>query len=283
MYTIAILEDALSVLDTLVDTEAGLSLAEIVRRTGLSKNKAFRILYTLEQRNLVRKQNNGSYVLGVGCLIYGERARKQIDLIDAARPVMDRLVTETDETVFLGVLDGQQALCIDARESSKSIRLYARIGRRVPLHAGSIPKVLFAHLPDPVRERWLEELELTPMTPYTVTDPNVLRQQLIHIRAQGYAITSNDLDEGATSVAAPIRDHAGQVVAAISVAGPSQRFSEERIGTVLRLVLDGAAQVSANLGYRPARPASAPATEGLLSSSHPIATPSPSSPHSAKE
>ncbi len=283
MYTIAILEDALSVLDTLVDTEAGLSLAEIVRRTGLSKNKAFRILYTLEQRNLVRKQNNGHYVLGVGCLIYGERARKQIDLIDAARPVMDRLVAETDETVFLGVLDGQQALCIDARESSKSIRLYARIGRRVPLHAGSIPKLLFAHLPDPVREQWLGEIELTPMTPYTVTDPDLLRQQLIHIRVQGYAITSNDLDEGATSVAAPIRDHTGRVVAALSVAGPSPRFSQERVGAVLALVLEGAAQISANLGYRPARRASEPEGEALLSPSHPTTVPSPSSPPSAKE
>ena len=161
---------------------------------------------------------------------------------------MDQLVVETGETVFLGALDGRQALCIDARESPQSIRLYARIGRRSPLYAGSIPKLLFAFLPDPVREEWLQELELTPITSYTVTDRDQLRQQLIHIRSQGYAITSNDLDEGATSVAAPIRDHTGQVVAAISVAGPSQRFSEDRIDWILTQVLKGAAEISANLG-----------------------------------
>ncbi len=255
-YTIAVLEDAIRVLETFLDGEERLTLARITRESGLTKNKVFRILSTLEKHRFVERDDTGAYRLGVRFLDFGQRVQNQMDLLEASRPVMDWLVQETRETVFLGVIDGQEALCVDMRESPQSIRLYAQVGRRAPLYTGGVPKVLLAFLPDEERQALLDSMELKPITPYTITDRRALEGLLQQIREQGYVVTADDLDEGAHSIAAPIWDHRGRIVAAISVAGPSNRFTEERIQRYLALVREGAARISRALGYRPPQAAS---------------------------
>jgi IclR family KDG regulon transcriptional repressor len=149
-----------------------------------------------------------------------------MSLLTASRPVMEWLVEETAESVFLSVLDGTEALNVDTRESPRSVRLFGQVGRRVPLYAGGTPKILFAFLPEETRSTLLKTVELKPITPYTLTDSSRLEELLLQIRQQGYVVTADDLDVGAHSIAAPIRNYQGQVVAAISVAGPSHRFTE---------------------------------------------------------
>lgn len=259
-YTIAVLEDAIRVLEVfLSDEEECLTLAKITRACGLSKNKTFRILSTLEKHRFVERDDAGVYRLGIRFLDFGQRVQKEMDLLRASRPVMDWLVEQTRETIFLGVIDGNEALCVDMRESPQSIRLFAEIGRRGPLYAGGVPKVLLAFLPDEERNALLDSIELKPITPYTVTDRRALEQLLREIRAQGYVVTADDLDIGAHSIAAPIWDHRGRVVAAISVAGPSNRFTDDRIRKYVELVRQGAAEISRALGYRGPLPTSGPA------------------------
>lgn len=249
-YTIAVVEDTIHVLETLLDGVERPTLAQVTQITGLSKNKTFRILSTLEKHRLVERDEAGVYRLGVRFLDFGERVREEMDLLEASRRVMDWLVTETRESVFLGILDGDEALCVDMRESPQSIRLYAEVGRRAPLFAGGVPKVLLAFTPEDERNALLDQIEIEPITPHTITDRQELAKLLKQIRDQGYVVTSDDLDEGAHSIAAPILDHRGRVVAAVSVAGPSNRFTNDRIERYVALVRDGAAQISRNLGYR---------------------------------
>lgn len=249
-YTIAVLEDAIHVLETFLNGGERLTLAEITRTCGLSKNKTFRILSTLEKHRLVERDDTGAYRLGVRFLDFGQRVRREMDLLQASRPVMDWLVEQTRETVFLGVIDGSEALCVDMRESPQSIRLFAEVGRRAPLHTGGVPKVLLAFLPDEERDALLDTIELKPITPHTITDRHTLEKVLREIREQGYIVTADDLDAGAHSIAAPIWDHRGRVVAAISVAGPSNRFTDDRIREYVKLVCQGAAQISRALGCR---------------------------------
>jgi IclR family KDG regulon transcriptional repressor len=249
-YTIAILEHAIQVLETFLKQEEPLSLAQVTRESGLSKSKVFRILHTLEKHQYVERDLAGAYRLGIRFLDFGRRVQQEMDLLGASQAVMDWLAGETRESIFLGVLDGKEALCIDARQSSHSIRLSAQIGQRTPFYAGGVPKVLLAFLPEDERSRLLAETELRQITPYTIVDRAELEASLAEIRRLDYVVTVGDLDEGAHSIAAPIRDHEGQVIAAISIAGPSERFTEPTVERYVALIMKGAACISHTLGYQ---------------------------------
>ena len=249
-YRIAVVEDAIHVLETFLHVDHALSLAEITERTGLVKNKVFRILATLQAHRLVVRNDQGEYTLGLRMVEFCDHVRSRDVVIQAAAPVMDRLSDETRETVFLGAIDGTEVLVLAARESPQSVRLFGSVGRRAPIHTGGIPKVLLAFLPSSERKAILDQISLDPITPYTYTDRDRLEAFLDEIREQGYVVTADDLDVGAVSIAAPIRDYSGQVVAAMSVAGPLSRMPEATSQRYADLVLRGTAQVSQALGYR---------------------------------
>jgi IclR family transcriptional regulator, KDG regulon repressor len=244
-YTVAALEDAIHVLDLLTTSDDGITLAQLTKSSGLVKNKVFRILFTLEKHQLVERDEFGRFFLGLKFLEFGQRVQKQTTLLEASRSIMDRLVDDTSESIFLGVISGSDALCVAARESPRSIRLYAEVGRRAPLLYGGVPKVLLAFMSQQERTVLLEKT--FGLEPAVI---QALESRLAQIREQGYAVIIDELDPGAHSVAAPIRDHAGQVVAAVSVAGPSHRFTEECVARYVQLVMDAAEQISQALGHK---------------------------------
>jgi IclR family KDG regulon transcriptional repressor len=242
-YTVAVLEDAIHILELLQSHEDGLTLAQLTEASGFVKNKVFRILYTLEKHNLVTRDEAGLYWLGIRFLEYGQHVKRHMTLLEGSRAVLDWLVQETCETIFLGVVSGTDALCVAARESPQSIRLFAEVGRRAPLLDGGIPKVLLAYLPDDERCAVLNSFD-------GQIDRVALEKRLAQVREQGYVVVVDELDMGAHSIAAPIRDYRGRVVAAVSVAGPSHRFTDEKIERYIRLVQEAAGQISSALGYR---------------------------------
>lgn len=248
-YSISVLDCALRALDELLTVDAqGLGLSALAVRLGVNKSRAFRIMATLEQQGFVNQDaETKSYRLGLKLLQFGEAVRQSLRLPEVAAPLLDRLAEATGETVFVGVIDGTEAVCVDKRESKHPVRLYAEIGRRAPLHAGGVPRVLLAYqvLEQP---QLLDVIALEPITSATQTDRDRLAEELARIRAQGFGVAINDLDMGVTSVAAPIRDHQGRVVAAVSVAGPNDRLPPDRIPALVALVQTTAAQISQGLG-----------------------------------
>jgi IclR family KDG regulon transcriptional repressor len=247
-YSIGVVEDAIRVLEALL-AKSPQSLSQLTRTTGLSKNKAFRMIHTLEKHRLVDRPNANGYALGTRFVEFGHKAQRDLDLLRASASVMDHLARETEESIFLGIADGDEALCVDMRESPHSVRLFAEVGRRAPLYAGGVPKVLLAFAPERRRRELLESLEIEQLTPYTITDKTKLAKLLDKVRRQGYLVISDDLDVGAHSVAAPIRRRNGAVVAAISVAGPSSRFTPERVDRYVSLVCRGAADIGERLNH----------------------------------
>lgn len=250
-YNISVLDHALRALELLlVDERQGLSLSDLAARLGITKSRAFRILNTLQQQGFVSQDSERrTYRLGLKLLTFGEALRRQTQLPDVAAPILDELAATTGETVFVGVADGIEVVCIDKRESRHPVRLYAEIGRRAPLHAGGVPKTLLAYLALE-RPELLEQIPLLPLTPHTQTDRAQLAAELAQIRAQGYGIATNDLDPGVSSVAAPIRNHTNRVIAAVSVAGPNDRLL--RNGTPHHLapaVVAAANAISREMGY----------------------------------
>lgn len=248
-YTVSSLDKALTILEMLAN-HPGSGVSEIAQRTESTKSQAFRLLYTLEQRGYVRKDGNSrTYTLGYRTLYLGDKSRQQNSIVQAARPVLDELSERCQENVHLILREGLSSVCVALRQSSQSLRLYAQVGRRGPLHAGGGSTLLLAFAPDEVREEVLAS-QLKTFTPVTETDPARLRELLAKIREQGFHEAKNDLDEGAYSIAAPIRDHRGQVVAALSIAGPIFRLTAESRRLHLDNVLKYADKVSHALGWQ---------------------------------
>jgi DNA-binding IclR family transcriptional regulator len=225
-YTVAVLEDAIQILELLQSQEDGLTLAQITDASGFVKNKVFRILYTLEKHNLVMRDDAGMYWLGVRFLEYGQHVKRQMTLLEASRAALDWLVHETCETIFLAVVSGTDGLCVATRVSPQSIRLFGEVGRRAPLHSGGTTKVLLAYLPHDEQRAVLDSFD-------GQIDRPALEKRLTQVREQGYAVVVDELDIGAHSIAAP-----------------SHRFPDETIARYIRLVQEAAGQISSALGYR---------------------------------
>jgi DNA-binding IclR family transcriptional regulator len=256
-YKIAAVDRALLVLEALAD-KPGQGVTQLAKSLGMTKSIVFRLLQTLEDRGFVfRDADHAVYSLGYRIGVLGERVGRDGSLLFAARSVMDALRDRTSENVNLVVREGVRSLVLATRSGRHSIRLFAEAGRYGPLHAGGGSLCMLAYSDDSVVDAVLAR-PLEAFTPYTITDSEKLRQALVRIRANGYNIAQNDLDDGAFSVAAPIIGANGDVIASISVAGAVVRLDEERREAYIKAALDAAAEISSKLSLHLAETASAP-------------------------
>jgi IclR family KDG regulon transcriptional repressor len=251
-YTVAAVDRALKLLEVVAENP-NIGLTELARLTGATKTLAFRMASTLEaQGYLLKDPTTRSYTLGYKPLYLSERMQHESPLLRVAQPFLDDVSARTRENVSLLVREGHHMVCIAIRQSPQPIRLYAELGRQGPLHVGGGPKLLLAYAPDEVQAAVIEA-KLDVFTPETIVEPKRLRALLKRIRDQGYNISHGDLDSGAFSVAAPVHDHAGRVIASISVAGPQARLTKDLEKLYVRMLLDAADEISTRLGWR-ARP-----------------------------
>lgn len=250
-YTIAVVKDTLTILDHVGESIKGLTLTELRNLSGLGKNKVFRILHTLQESRMVYRDENGRFHLGLRISELAQNVHTHDLLLDICNPMMDELVEKTQESIFLGIVADTTALCIATRESPRSMRLFARVGIQSPLYKGGVPKVLLANMKHKQREKLLSYFESTVSLSDEPVNWAKLRAKLDSIRMQGYSITIDELDEGAHSVTAPIFDAQGNVLAAMSIAGPSIRFSEEAVQYYIQCITEATARISRELGYIP--------------------------------
>ena len=238
---------ALTILEVLARAgEAGVT--EIAGELGVHKSTAFRLVTTLESHRLVEQTSDrGRYRLGVGVLRLAGATTARLDLVQEARPVCRTLAADTGETVNIAVLSESSALYLDQIAGSSALQPHNWVGQHIPLHATSNGKVLLSGLDDQQVAAALGTL--SRYTPTTITKKGRLREELAQVRAQGYAVAVDELEEGLTAVAAPIRNAHGDVVASMSVSGPTFRLPQERVEDVVRLLIEAAAEVSRRLGW----------------------------------
>ncbi|GAA4704610.1 IclR family transcriptional regulator [Nocardioides conyzicola] len=238
---------ALTILEVLARVgEAGVT--EIAGELGVHKSTAFRLVSTLEAHRLVEQTSDrGRYRLGVGVLRLAGATTARLDLVQEARPVCRQLAADTGETVNIAVLSESSALYLDQIAGSSALQPHNWVGQHIPLHATSNGKVLLSGLEDDAVKELLGTL--SRYTPTTITKKGKLREELALVREQGYAVAVDELEEGLTAVAAPIRNAHGDVVASMSVSGPTFRLSEERVADVVALLVEAAAEVSHRLGW----------------------------------
>lgn len=227
-----------------------LSLTELSRRLSLPLSTVHRLLSTLTQRGFVRQDPvTKRYTLSMkfwekGCLVLNWNG-----LTAKARAFMEELNRRFDETVTLGVMEDGYSVYVDELQSSHPIGTQRYLGRRVPGHASATGKAILAHRSDELKR--VLERGLAEFTPRTITGRAELLRELERIRQRGYSVGRREWLANVVGVAAPVWNHSGRVVAAISVSSPSDRMPAGRIREVGPVVSDAAGRLSKELGHVP--------------------------------
>ncbi len=231
-----------------------MTLSEIARACEMSPSTAFRLIETLERRGFLAKAGDGSGHVRIGARAFeiGMAFAAGGRLKDLARPIMRGLAEDCGETVLLGVRDASHAVCIEEVEGRSPVRVGSRLGARLPLHCTAVGKVLLAWL----WERRIDEIVGSPpyarSAAHTITEREALLADLAQVRQRGHALDDQEFQAEAGSLAAPIRDRGGEVVASLAVAAPSARLTAVQTEVLAAAVLAAAAAVSERLGWKSA-------------------------------
>lgn len=243
------LERAVAILRSFTEAEPELGVGELSRRLGLHKSTVSRILATLERERLVgRSGETGKYRLGLGLVSLAGVALGRLDVRGASQPHLPALVEATQETVNVVVREGGDCVNIEREASARPIHYTGWIGRRLPLHCTAAGKALLAWL-SPAQRQMILPVPLRRYTPHTLADPGLLESALTAVVAQGYAIDHEEFEAGFSATAAPIRNHLGEVIAAVAVSGPTYRMGPGQIEAFIPALLETSQRVSAELGF----------------------------------
>ncbi len=248
---VKILDKALRVLMLFTPEQPEWGVTAIGTRVGMSKSTVHRILKVLEQHGFLRQDpQTRRFRLGLAGIELGRRAQSGFQLRSVALPIMEEMSAESGETVLLQVVspEGDRVVCIERVERRRGLRLILDVGSTAPLHAGCSSKILLAYLDAESVNRVLTG-RLEPLTPHTITDPEIIRTQLEDVRRMGFAVSFEETDEGVAGVSAPIRDRDNRVVAGLTISGPMTRINPTTMDQFTRIVMAGAARVTAVLAH----------------------------------
>jgi len=250
-YRVAAADKVLSILGAFLTTPAPRKLVNLAESSGISRPTAFRLLATLEAQGFVVKNEKAEYSLGYKCLLLGNAAESALELRTEARPIMERLRDLTGESVQIATLEGWQIVYLDRVPSLQAVGyMTSRAGSIFPAYCTGLGKCLLAFRPEAEVNAWSHTVTLSQHTPMTLTTPEALMAELSQTRTRGYSTDNQERELGVSCIAAPIRDVEGNVVAALSVAGPTSRFPRTLDSSDLaRQVVHAADAISQRLGH----------------------------------
>jgi len=241
---------ALVILEYLGTQTKEVGVRELGQAIGLSKSSVHRILQTLRARGFVKwNPDNARYSLGMRAFEVGCGILRSMEAHAVAKPYLEQLVANLGETAFLGVLDDADLVIIDKIDGRRSVRMYADIGSRRPLHSTAIGKALLAHLDRAEIDRIIAAKPLTRYTKNTITDPEALRAELDKIRRLGYAEDNEEMEDGLYCVGAPLFNYSGKPAASISISVPKIGQQNVQKDRLIKAVVQAAQEISAKLGY----------------------------------
>lgn len=229
-----------------------LTLSEVARLTGLTRATCRRILLTLEKLGHVRSDGR-LFTLTPRVLTLGWSYLASLNLSELAQPLMEDLVERTKESCSAATLDAPDIVYVARVPTRRIMTIALGVGARLPAHATSMGRVLLAALPDDELEQFLGETPLERFTEHTITDPDELRDVLVRVRNQGWALVDEELELGLRSVAAPLNRPPCGTIAAINVSAAAHRVSiAEFHARILPALLETAELISAGAGSTPA-------------------------------
>jgi DNA-binding IclR family transcriptional regulator len=241
---------AIALLKAFSEDEVDIGVSTLARRLGIAKSTVHRLATTLVSEGMLEQNpENGKYRLGIALFGLGALVRRRMDVSTEAKPYLFDLRETTGETVHLAILDRTEIMYVYNLESMQAIRMRSDIGIRKPAYCTAEGLAILAFQPSEAIDEIVTR-GLKPRTPKTNTDPTRFRQALAGVRERGYAIEDEESEAGMRSLAAPIRNGAGEAVAAVGVAGPVQRLPDETLASFAPPVLRTADAISVRLGYR---------------------------------
>jgi DNA-binding IclR family transcriptional regulator len=248
-YKVQALDRAFAVLDLLGESDTPLGLAQVASSLQLHKSTAHRFLMVLERHRMVERTAGGKFRLGLRLFDLGNRAIDQYDLRDRAQPHLRRLVTETEETAHLCILEGTHVIYIDKIEPARSVRMITRIGASNPVYCTSVGKAILAFLPEERVTDILRRTRFERFTHRTIATVEALRVEIEKTRRRGYAVDDEELEEGLRCIAVPVLDAQRLPVAAVSISGPSFRVTAQKLPEIANHLLQCVRGISADMGF----------------------------------
>ncbi len=238
----------LDILELLSDQPEGLTISEISAQLGIARSSTHGLVHTLLQRRYLSVEpRQKTFRLGVKVIQLGLSVVDRIGLRAAARGPLEGLVALAAQTAFLAVPEGGKLVYVDKVIGTRDLRIDARLGQQRPLHCTSLGKALLAALDDDSLVAALPTLELEAQTPFTITDPERLLEDLVKTRKRGYSLDVQEAVLGVSCVGAPVRDHEGQPIAAINISAAREFLDARRFGPAVRVA---AVEISQALGWR---------------------------------
>lgn len=247
--TVQSIERAAAIMRSFSEFEPELGVTALSRRLGLHKSTVYRILFALQREGFVgQNPSTGKYRLGVGLISLAGVALGRVDVRAASFDHLDELVRLTHEGAGVAVLDGNEAVIVLDAPSPQPVRYVNWIGRRLPLHCTASGKILLFGMSPAAR--WTASPQpLHPYTTNTITSTPQLDEELAAIAVSGYAVSIEEFELGYSAIAAPIHNHAGTIVAAVSLFGPSFRLPRGMLIDFSADLCAAAAHISTGLGY----------------------------------
>ncbi|KAF0215834.1 MAG: regulatory protein [Geobacteraceae bacterium] len=246
-YIVQSVEKALDILVTLTEETTYATLPFLAEKLGISRNKTFRLLATLENRGLVeREEGSGVYRLGLPTVELAQKFINSTSLVRYAHPVMEGLARKHDEAVYITVLKGEEVLFLDMVDCGQQVKAAPFVGKRFPFFTNAAGKVIKA-----LESRdLLEKLFKRGRNRQRLPDLATLETELNKIREKGVAVDSGGLGDGVITVAVAVKDYAGKVIGALTMIGPSFRMMTDRLeNEIVPSLVEGAEMLSMKFGY----------------------------------
>jgi DNA-binding IclR family transcriptional regulator len=249
-YRIDAITKAVRLLRQFSRAKPRLSANELARSSRLSRPLAERTLLTLQHNGLIRRADDG-YELGLGWLRLADVRRRQVGMRQLALPVMRRLRDTLNETVILAIRAGSRRVNIDYVESTQAIRRTAQSGFEAPLHIGAAGRTLMSGLSPTELDDYFAAVPLMTFDGKTAVSRATIVDLLDRLRGQGFSVSLREITPDTAAVSAPIHDHTGGVVGALTISSPVDRFTPALERACISQVTKGAAEVSRTLGFNP--------------------------------
>lgn len=242
------LDNLLTILELVSCHPQGIALADIVHETDIPKTTAYRILNTLKARNFVELDHTTEkYTIGIKTIEIGIKNMLTTDFVNLSIPFLRKLSDKIEETAFLAVYNNKEIVYLYKEEPENAIRTTSTLGSRRPAYCTGLGRAILAHLPEEEVE-WNLTGGLKKYTPNTETEPSKIKKILEQVRENGYSYDNEEVEDGVSCLATPIFNHLGNVIAAISVAGPTLRIKEQK-DEIIPILLETGKSISQRLGY----------------------------------
>jgi len=248
--TVQSVERTLDIIETLSEYKTGVGVTTLSKELKLHKSTVHRLLTTLMLRKYVEQDPETSkYKLGMRLFELGNAVLSKLDIRQHAMPYLRQLWRTTGETIQLAIVDQNKVLYVDVLETLERVGVKSNVGERVPLHCSAPGKTWLASLPDDRMGEVLKLVKFEPFTPYTIDTMDKLKASIAQAKELGYSIDNQEYSADLISVAAPVRNYRGRVIACIAITAPALRMSEERVKEMGINVKSTAEKISQSMGY----------------------------------